>query len=451
MLMSPRMLLVLLCTACLPLSATAQNEREPAKAATKPSDQRWRESSRATEDASNDKGVVPRARIRREVADTTPADQPPASRRSRTTDQKPREVATAKTDAATEKASASEPRKPLAKVTSGKAVLPSGDGQVWREYDISGYTARIANTNRPEQSIIDWILRETGYETWHSEPMGLLTANKATLTCYHTPEIQDLVGEIVDRYINPEVEQQAFALRVITIDNPNWRARAQRVMQAVPVETQGVQAWLMHHEDAALLMGELRRRNDFREHSSPNLMVANGQSTVVSAMRTRSYIRDVSLKPIGWPGYETGMAQIDEGFSLELSPLLSLDGGMIDAILKCNIDQVEKMRSVVIDVPTANAPRQKTKLEVPQISHCRVAERFRWPANQVLLIGLGVVATPVPSDTKALGISLPQVVTGPARADLLVMIEARGKVTLPAPTTATKPGETATRTYNGRY
>ncbi|MGE0605877.1 MAG: hypothetical protein AB7O62_02035 [Pirellulales bacterium] len=443
--MSLRTLIAVACIACLPLAATAQTADMPDAPSAKASNHRWRESTRGADDTTGTDTTSPRARIRREVADASPAEGATVGRRSRTSSPATRTVA------AVDTAEAAAPRTPLAKVISGKASLPGGDGQVWREYDISGYTARISNTNRPEQAIIDWILRETGYEAWHSEPVGLLTANKNTLICYHTPQMQEVVGEIVDRYINPEVEQQAFALRVITIDNPNWRAHAQRVMQAVPVETQGVQAWLMHQEDAALLVGEMRRRNDFREHSSPNLMAANGQSTVVSSMQSRSYIRDVMLKPNAWPGYENAMAQLDEGFSLELSPLLSLDGQMIDAILKCNIDQVEKMHSIVVDVPTANAPRQKSKLEVPQMSHCRVAERFRWPANQVLLIGLGVVATPVPSETKALGIPLPKMVAGPARANLLVMVESRGKVAIPPPATAAKPGEAPTRTYNGRY
>ncbi len=39
---------------------------------------------------------------------------------------------------------------------------PNEAGQVWREYDITPYTARVTSTNRPEQAIIDWVLRETG-------------------------------------------------------------------------------------------------------------------------------------------------------------------------------------------------------------------------------------------------------------------------------------------------
>ena len=43
-------------------------------------------------------------------------------------------------------------------------ILLDPDFKVWREYDITPYTLRVTSTNRPEQAIIDWILRETGYE-----------------------------------------------------------------------------------------------------------------------------------------------------------------------------------------------------------------------------------------------------------------------------------------------
>src|SRR5689334_23066391 len=68
----------------------------------------------------------------------------------------------------------SGPRTPIAKVSSGAGTLPNDAGQVWREYDITPYTLRVTTTTRPEQAIVDWILRETGYEAWHSDPVGLL-------------------------------------------------------------------------------------------------------------------------------------------------------------------------------------------------------------------------------------------------------------------------------------
>ena len=163
------------------------------------------------------------------------------------------------------------PRASIAKVTSGTGTLPNDAGQVWREYDITPYTLRVTSTNRPEQAIVDWILRETGYEAWHSEPLGILSANGRTLRVYHTPQMQDTVSEIVDRFVNTQAETQAFGIRVITIGSPNWRTKMQRVLRPVPVQSQGVQAWLLSKEDAAMMIAELQKRTDFREHSSPQL------------------------------------------------------------------------------------------------------------------------------------------------------------------------------------
>lgn len=341
-----------------------------------------------------------------------------------------------------------KPRRVSVKSTNGKGTLPTDAGQVWREYDLSPYTLRVTSTNRPEQGVVDWILRETGYEAWHSEPLGLLSANNRTLTVYHTPQMQTVVAEVVERFLDSEAESHAFGLHVITIDNPNWRARAQRMMQPVTVQTQGVQAWLLESEDAAVLLAELRKRSDYREHSSPHVLVHNGQSKVIAATRARSYVRDVALRPANWTGFEAEVGQIDEGFSLEMSPLLSINGDSIDAILKCNIDQVEKLRPVMLDAPTAAAPRQRTKIEVPQISQFRFHERFRWPANKMLLIGLGVVAAPVPVDPNPLTAALPGG-AAPARADLLVFIESKGKAGQ-VPTITRAAGREA-RSYHGRY
>src|SRR5690606_20721898 len=184
-------------------------------------------------------------------------------------------------------------RQPIARVRTGSATLPADAGQIWREYDIAPYTLRVTSTNRPEQAVVDWVLRETGYEAWHSDPLGVLAADNRTLRVYHTEQMQQVVADIVDRFVNSEAESQAFGLRVITVENPNWRAVGHRMMVPIPVQTQGVQAWLLEKENAALLLAELRKRSDHREHSSPHLLVNNGQSTVVSATRPLGYIKDI--------------------------------------------------------------------------------------------------------------------------------------------------------------
>jgi len=342
--------------------------------------------------------------------------------------------------------------RPIARVTSGNGTLPNKYGQIWREYDISPYTLRVTSTKRPELAIVDWILQETGYEAWHSEPLGILSATSRTLRVYHTPDMQEVVAELVDRFVASQAQTSTFSLRVVTIDSPNWRARVRRLLQPIDVPTPGVSAWLLQKEDAAILLAELRRRTDYREHHSPHLMINNGQSSVVSTMRTRNYIADVVPNGDIWPGYQAEPAKIDEGFSLEFSPLLSIDRQMIDAVIKCEINQVEKMIPVSVDVPSVAAPRQRTQIQVPQMTQFRFEQRFRWPADQVLLVGLGVVALPVPVEPKSQelipGVPLP-FSKSPARADLLVFVESRGKTAQTSPA-ADAPLREAKR-YRGRY
>ncbi len=338
-----------------------------------------------------------------------------------------------------------------AHVSNGPDTLPNKHGQIWREYDISPYTSRVTSTKRPELAIIDWILRKTGYEAWHGEPLGILSATERKLRVYHTPEMQTVVADMVDRFVSSEAETSKFSLRVVTIGHPNWRARAQRVLHPMPVQTAGVSAWLLQKEDAAILLAAIRRRSDFREHSSPHLLVANGQSTVVSSMRGRSYIRDAAMRRDVWPGFQTESAEVDEGYMLEFNPLLTADGRMIDAAIKCHVDQVEKLIPVMMDVSTAAAPRQRTKIEVPQMTHFRFHERFQWPVDQVLLISMGMVASPTAGKAKPLVPGLPLSLGGssPPRSDLLVFVESKGKVAH-SPNAAATPLREANN-YHGRY
>lgn len=323
------------------------------------------------------------------------------------------------------------PRAPITKVTSGTGALPNKDGQVWREYDISPYTARVTSTNRPEQAIVDWILRETGYEAWHSNVVSVLSADARVLRVYHTPEVQAMVADVVDRFVNSQGASQVVNVRVVSVDGPSWRTRAQSALQPVPVQTQGISAWLIARENASLLAAELRKRSDFREHSSPQLYISSGQSSVVSLLRPRPYTADIVMKPDAWPGYEAKAAQFDEGFSIEISPLGSLDGRSLDAVVKVNIDQLERLQALPVEVPSAVAPRQRTEISVPQVSQFRLHDRFRWPVDAVLVISLGVVPLPSAADAATVGgFRMPAMLSGgPARGEMLVFIDARSAAT----------------------
>jgi hypothetical protein len=338
-----------------------------------------------------------------------------------------------------------------ARVSKGDGALPRDQGQVWREYDIRPYTVRNSGSAKPEQAIVDWILRETGYEAWHSDPLGLLSANRETLRVYHTPEMQGIVAEIVDRFVSQGGESEAFSLRVATVKSPNWRAKALPLMTAIPVQSPGVQGWIMPKENAAILLSELTHRNDYREYNSPQQLVGNGQSIIVSTMRPRVYIKGVIPTGNVWPGFQPEQGQLEEGFSLEFSPLLSLDKSYADSVIKLRLHQVEKMVGVKLDVPSPIAPNQRMEVEVPQVTMANLHERFRWPAGQVLLLSMGVIGTPGPAQEGMLASAIPGLQQAP-RADALLFVEARGSVLPPAAPNA--PVSTATRnpaSFEGRY
>ena len=339
-----------------------------------------------------------------------------------------------------------------AQVSKGGGSLPNDDGQIWREYDISPYTLRDTTSSHPEQAIVDWILRETGYEAWHSKPVALLSADKRTLRVWHTPQMQSVVSEIVDRFVNGHAENHGFGLRIITVTNPNWRTRALPLMKSIPVQSPGVQGWILAKEDAALLMDELRRRTDYREHNPPHQMVQNGQSLVVSSMRPVSYTKGIVRTDQTWPGYQPELGQLDSGFTLEFSPLLSLNTTTTDAVVKVKLAQIEKMLPVKLEVPSVVAQNQRAEIQVPQMTMIEVHERFRWPTDQVLLLSMGVVATPGPSKPNVLTDAIPMLKSAP-RADALLFVEHKGPVApnLPGGIAPNASASRPNQTFHGRY
>jgi hypothetical protein len=323
----------------------------------------------------------------------------------------------------------------LGRISKGTGALPNDGGQVWREYDLTPYTSKIKGIEKPEQAVIDWTLRETGTEVWFSSPLGILSADQNTLRVYHTPAMQETVKGIYDRFMSTSAEATRLHVRVITVNNPNWRSRSLALLKPVEVKSSGVEAWLATRESAVMLMAELRQRMDFREHAAPVVDVPNGQTYPLGLTRQRQYVRSIRPKPDAFPGFEPEVATIDEGYSMSISPLTSVDGKSIDVVVKCNIDQIEKMIDVPLDVPTPLGQPQRMGIQVPQIVSWRLHERFRWPSDHVLLLSCGVVATPT-NDRDARPIL--STLVGSSRADALLLIEPVSGIA-PAPTNPTLP------------
>ncbi len=309
-------------------------------------------------------------------------------------------------------------------VTKGVTQLPSEAGQVWRTYDISPYTTAVRDNQRPQQAIIDWILKETGTEMWFQQPMGILNTTGRQLHVYHTPAVQARVKSLVDRFVNSRARSLVMGMKMMTITSPDWRSSAFSMMQPVPMSSPGVEAWLMSKENAAILFGDLKNRADSQERTNADLVVTDGQPYELSQRRPVTFTRSVSASQTG-AGYTPLNSQIAEGFTVDISALSSLDGRSIEAIIGCDIDQIEKMNRVSVDLPGIGGQTQPFELQIPQMVSWSVKERFRWPSDQVLVLSCGVVATPGPQRQALLG--LPTLFNGNRRrADALMFLEYKG-------------------------
>ncbi len=308
--------------------------------------------------------------------------------------------------------------------------LPNGQGQIFRQYDISPYTLRTTTDDKPQQSIVDWILRDTGYETWHSDTVSILSATRRNLLVYHTPEIQQKVFDIVERFNDPNAANQIYSVRIITIGHPDWRSRAQKMLQPVPIQSQGAEAWLLAKEDAARLLADISRRADFRSHGSPRMVVNNGEHAEIALTRTWSFSRSMLAPATDALGRDQHLGQLHEGINLELSPLLSLDGQYVDAMVKCSIDQLEKLVPVRLEAPGSLAQaRQWYNIDVPCMVSKQLHERFRWPQDKVLLISMGVAPRPIVEAKNPLKLPFKTLSLGsdaPPRGDALIFVETSG-------------------------
>jgi hypothetical protein len=297
------------------------------------------------------------------------------------------------------------------------AQPPADAGQVWKTHDIRPFTSRAGPGS--ERHVIDWVLQDTGYAAWHGATPAALSATPDAVSCFHVPEMQARVADVVARFTGDAATPHRFSLRVFGMGSPAWRGDVRPVLRPIPAATPGVQAWVMSREDAAVVLGRLRSRTDCQEPPTGAVLAANGIPAVLSGGRTLPYAQDVAARPEAWPGWQVQTAACGEGFAIDIQPLLSGDGTAVEAILRCRIDQVERLAPVALASPSGDPGG--VRVEVPQVAAVRVGERLRWPATHTLLVSLGLVPWPVPAQNGA----PPSLVGETKRRDVLVVVEPR--------------------------
>jgi hypothetical protein len=148
------------------------------------------------------------------------------------------------------------------------------------------------------------------------------------------------------------------------------------------------------------------------------VLAANGLPATLSGGRKQPYVQDIAPRPDAWPGWQMQAAACDEGLAIDIHPLLTRDGSAVEAVLRCRIDQIERMAAVSLASPVN---QQRVQVEVPQVAAVRVGERFRWPANQTLFVGLGLVPWPVPAQN----VSAVALIADDKRCDVVIVVEPR--------------------------
>ncbi|MBL8888683.1 MAG: hypothetical protein JNL67_01810 [Planctomycetaceae bacterium] len=337
--------------------------------------------------------------------------------------------------ATTVPANSNDPTMPqVARLLAPPTNLPNEAGQVWRTYDLSPYTRRITTVKNPEQAVVDWILRDTGTDLWFRQPLGLMCVTPDALHVYHTLEVQRIVAGMVDRLVESKGQKVTLGIRLVTVGRADWRAAAFPYLQPFEVQTAGVEGWLLSKENAAVLANQLAIRNDFRPLEVGDLILPEGQSHSFKRLAPQSYIRSLQFRalnpalPAAGGMYEPLTSRFEEGYTVDVSPLGMLDQRWMEVVLKCQIDQLEKLQTVTIPVPTVSGQMQNMATSVPQVVSWRLHERFRWPKDQVLLLSCGVIATPLGAQAGSTGLLNlgPLVGQQRGRADALLFVEFKG-------------------------
>ena len=283
--------------------------------------------------------------------------------------------------------------------------LPNEDGQFWVVYDVTPYTDRFPNLSSPQDSIVDWILFDSGEGFWRKEPFSILSASRDRLYVYHSSSVQRYVSNIVDRFIDPDKKKINFSVKIVALPSPDWRSRVSQYLSPLNTTIIGngadVQSWLADRSDIARIDADLVKRPEYLLLNEGKNVVPNGETFGWAAAQPRKeFNRDYRVDSSVSAGYSTDVSSVDEGFRIETTPLLSTTGETLELTFRYRSTVVEKTRSFSMRVPTSTSPRQQLNVEKPSIVSCDFRGKISVPRSKGAIIDLGLVPLAPPQKSK---------------------------------------------------
>lgn len=310
--------------------------------------------------------------------------------------------------------------------------LPDSDGQFWVVYDIEPYTERFPNLASPQDSLLDWILFDSGESFWRKEPFSILSANRNRLYAYHTSNVQRYIANVVDRFIDPLKRNAGFSIKMIALQSPDWRSRVSQYLSALPTTISGggadVQSWIVESSNMTKVTSELERRSDYVLLNSVKNVVPNGETFGwAAAAPQKEYNRDYQVDSKSPAGYSTDKTFVDEGFKIETTPLLSTTGEVLEVLFRYRATVVERTKTFSLKVPTPTQPRQQLNVEKPMIVSCDFRGKVAFSRSKSAIIDLGLIPLILPSkgtDNSGLVESVSNLVSSkPIFYDVLLLVE----------------------------
>ncbi len=277
--------------------------------------------------------------------------------------------------------------------------LPNSDGQFWVVYDLAPYTERFPNVTDPQNSILDWILTDSGEDFWRKEPFSVLSGSRERLYVYHCAKVQQYVSNVVDRFLDPEKKDASFSIRVVALQGVDWRARLEHLPTVLPTTVSGstadVQSRLVERAELEKIFADCQKRAGFNFVNAGRDVVKNGATFGwAAASPKKSFVAEYRVDPRQPSGYVADSRTIDEGFRIETTPLLSTTGETLELTFRFRSTVVEKTKAYSVKIPTE--PRLQLTAERPVVLSSDFRGKVAFARSKAAIVDLGVVPLPIP-------------------------------------------------------
>jgi hypothetical protein len=293
---------------------------------------------------------------------------------------------------------------------------------MWRRYDIGHYTGLAQNQSTPQNAIVEWIFRRTGTSPWHGDKVAVLSASRSQVRAFHDAATLKMVDEVVERFTNAVNDILSIRVRVVAAVDPRWRYGVYSLLTPVGSGPQGQQIWTLKVSDAALVLAQMQLHQNFKVLVNQQYEMINGQTLKVETTIARSYTGGLQRESAVGLGFQPRAEQLDEGFSLRLSPLLTFDGDALDAAIELTANTVRTYHRTRVIAPREIGPNE-IPLDIPEVSETRLNQTVKdWPLGQTLLISAGIHPGILQDKNGFLNLRIPGTV--PTSTELLVFLEA---------------------------